>query len=268
MNYKKIIFQVPAHEMGDTQFLRIKNGKFNYTIDINSMDDIAQMSDMGIDSLIEKYTLKFLEDNQLDKDSLTEISIYLANDDEVWEYFNSSNRSKTDWDQFWMGKAIEMSLESKCQAHKVGAIITYNNAVISSGINGTPAGYVNCSDIFRKVDGVLYTLDENSQGLPHFSKAKDQNEHHEWSNIHESHAELNAIGNINFPLMNVDKDNLRMYITHTPCFNCGKLIIKSGIKELHVAEQYDRSAEVLGFLEENGVKVVFETEYEDVVNGL
>ena len=56
--------------------------------------------------------------------------------------------------------AQEISEASQCVSKKVGAIIVNKGRLLSSGYNGTPAGYPNCSTIWNG----LYTKD-----------------HHEWS---------------------------------------------------------------------------------------
>ncbi|QXN67760.1 hypothetical protein FPHOBKDP_00006 [Listeria phage LPJP1] len=46
-----------------------------------------------------------------------------------------------------------------------------------------------------------------------------------------------------------------MFITHSPCFNCAKTIIASGISKVYYLEEYDNSQEVVSFLEENKIQV-------------
>jgi len=47
-----------------------------------------------------------------------------------------------------------------------------NTRILSTGYNGTPSGYINCSE--------------------HFS-GKYSEDHYKWSDIYEIHAEMNAI---------------------------------------------------------------------------
>jgi len=66
---------------------------------------------------------------------------------------------KTEWIQAFMEKAFSSSRCSQSERLKVGCAILKNDAVISCGINGTPAGFeTNVCEIL--VDGELKTRPE------------------------------------------------------------------------------------------------------------
>lgn len=115
-----------------------------------------------------------------------------------------------------MRVAIAMSALSTCQSKHVGAVIVKNGRIISSGYNGVPAHMEHCSDI------VFAT----------------RQEHSEWSERHETHAEMNAI--LNAAKEGVSIDLSDMYVTMSPCWNCCKHAKSAGIKRIFYLEKYDR----------------------------
>ena len=57
---------------------------------------------------------------------------------------------------------------SKCVRLQVGCLLVKDGRVLSTGVNGTPSGYINCNEA-------------------------NYEDHHQWSLRHEIHAELNAV---------------------------------------------------------------------------
>jgi dCMP deaminase len=107
--------------------------------------------------------------------------------------------------------------------NKVGALVVKDNVIISDGFNGTPTGMDNCC--------------EDSDGNTH------------WYVIH---AESNA-------LMKLAKNSgssigSTLYVTLSPCKECSKLIIQSGIKRVVYFEDY-RDTSGIDFLKANGLLV-------------
>ena len=101
--------------------------------------------------------------------------------------------------------------ESKCIKLQVGAVIVKDDRIISTGYNGTPSGTPTCQEEFY-----------NTNTPSTFSQ-----KHHEWSNIHEIHAEMNAIL---FAAKNgISTNGATLYCTHEPCDQCMKNIIQAGI---------------------------------------
>jgi len=117
---------------------------------------------------------------------------------------------------------LNLAKLSKCVSFKVAAIVVKNNRIISSGINGTISGFINCNEKF-----------------PNYNKEFDRAEHSAWSNLFEIHAEMNALF---FALKNnIDINNSILYCTHMPCFICFKHILLSGIKTIYYVYPYDKS---------------------------
>lgn len=113
-----------------------------------------------------------------------------------------------------MEMAKILAQESKCVSLKVGAILTIENRIISTGINGTPTNMTNCSDIFT-----------------HRSK-----EHSDWSNVHEIHAEMNCL--LFAARHGISTDNTTLYCTTEPCIQCLKNLVQAGIKSVYYDTVY------------------------------
>lgn len=121
-----------------------------------------------------------------------------------------------------MGIAIEVSKASYCERAKVGAILVKDDNIISFGYNGTPAGFENvceCEDTTKKE--VL-------------------------------HAESNAITKCSKSCYSSLDSTL--YITLSPCYDCSKLIIQAGIKEVVYLEEY-RNKEGIELLKKANINV-------------
>lgn len=124
--------------------------------------------------------------------------------------------------EVFMNIAKEVSKLSRANRKKVGAIILKNNRIISTGYNGTPPGYPNkCEDEFNRTLDIVY------------------------------HAEFNAICELT--KKGISSLNTTLFITLSPCIDCAKLILNSGVKEVYYLEEYrDRTG--VEFLRKNKIK--------------
>lgn len=137
-------------------------------------------------------------------------------------------------DENFINIAFELSTASKCVSKQVGAVIVKDGRVLSTGYNGTPAGFTNCCDYW---DGE-YT-----------------SEHHEWSKTYEIHAEMNAI--IWAARKGISIEGASIFVTLEPCSECSKNLIASGIKRIVYAKEYEHthSSTISKFLKDNGVSI-------------
>jgi len=137
-------------------------------------------------------------------------------------------------DENFINIAFELARASKCVSKQVGAVIVKDGRILSTGYNGTPAGYVNCRDYW---DG------------------KYTKEHHEWSKTYEIHAEMNAI--IWAARKGISIEGATIYVTLEPCSECSKNLIASGIKRIVYAKEYEHthSKVISKFIEDNGVVI-------------
>lgn len=127
-------------------------------------------------------------------------------------------------DRRYLAMARIWSENSYCKRRKVGALIVKNRTIISDGYNGTPAGFDNICE------------DEAGLTLPYVL-----------------HAEANAITKI--AKTNNNCEEATLYVTLSPCLECAKLIIQSGIKRVVYSEPY-RIADGLELLKKAGVEIV------------
>lgn len=116
----------------------------------------------------------------------------------------------------------------------VGAIVVKDDRIISIGYNGMPAGWDNdCEYEVIVEDGDDYTTE---------LKTKPE----------VLHAESNAIAK----LAKSSESGLGadLFITHSPCLDCAKLIYQSGIKHVYFGMAY-RDDSGIEFLKKSGVNV-------------
>ncbi|KGF15814.1 hypothetical protein HMPREF1640_11545 [Prevotella sp. S7-1-8] len=113
---------------------------------------------------------------------------------------------------------------SYCKRRQVGALVVKDKMIISDGYNGTPSGFENVCE------------DENNVTKPYVL-----------------HAEANAITKL--ARSHNNSDGATLYVTASPCIECAKLIIQSGIKRVVYGETY-RLDDGIRLLERAGIDVV------------
>ena len=137
------------------------------------------------------------------------------------------------WDETWMGVAKTIAERSYDPQLKVGAIIVSedNTRMLSVGYNGNYAGGPNQRESDTPGEGGLL------------------------------HAELNAIIKCDY---NFSKRKI-MYVTHSPCRACCKIIVNAGISRVVYGEPY-RDTSGLDILHDSGVEVIrYSTQYLETV---
>lgn len=135
------------------------------------------------------------------------------------------NGKQLELDKRYLRMARIWAENSYCTRRKVGALIVKDKMIISDGYNGTPAGFENVCELD---DGTTkpYVL----------------------------HAEANAITKI--AKSGNNSDGATLYVTTSPCMECSKLIIQSGIRRVVYSESY-RLPDGIDLLKRAGVEVVF-----------
>ena len=135
-----------------------------------------------------------------------------------------SSDKQTRYDKAYLRLALSWAQLSHCRRTKVGAIIVKDSIIISDGYNGTPAGFDNSC--------------ENEEGNTHW---------------YVLHAEANAILKVARSSNNCKDATL--YLTHSPCKDCSKLVLQSGITRLVYQEAY-KDTSGIDFLKNAGLEVV------------
>lgn len=127
------------------------------------------------------------------------------------------------YDRAYLKMALEWAKLSRCTRKQVGALIVNEGMIISDGYNGTPTGFPNdCED---------------EAGQTHW---------------YVLHAEANAIMKVARSTNNAR--NATLYLTHSPCKECSKLILQAGIKRLVYVEAY-KDPTGIEFLQRGGVRI-------------
>ena len=155
-----------------------------------------------------------------------------------------------------METALLYATRSTCARIKAGAVIALGGHIISVGYNGNASGKVHCDDHFY--DYYLKNVVESKKfgNFEDYTLSEDFKViHKEWSNVHELHAEMNAI--IWAARRGIAVENSDIYTTYSPCLFCTKAILQAGIKRVFYNKIYDRpeGLESLKVLKENGIFV-------------
>jgi len=138
---------------------------------------------------------------------------------------------------------------STCSRVHVGCCIMKDNRIISTGWNGVTKGSRHCVDIFNEM-----FPDEEKWGA--LEKERYLLEHGKFSKQFEIHAEQNAIA---FAARNgLSIDGCDLFVSISPCQDCAKLIVASGIKRVYYIKEYDRDLkhESITFLNANSVETI------------
>ena len=126
------------------------------------------------------------------------------------------------FDHSYLEMAEIWAQNSYCKRRKVGALLVKDRMIISDGYNGTPSSFENiCEE-----DGVTkpYVL----------------------------HAEANAITKV--AKSGNSSEGATLYVTASPCLECAKLIIQSGIKRVVYRDEY-RITDGIDLLRRAGIEV-------------
>lgn len=144
------------------------------------------------------------------------------------------------WEQYFMGLAHYSSIRSHDEQTKVGCVIVNeDNHVLSMGYNGFPKGVKDDLLPTKRPDKYPFMV----------------------------HAEENAVSN----LVAISSNDLKIYLTHYPCYRCAKLLWQNNIKKWFV-EQGKRAVsyskddrKVYDLLVENGLQISEVTTNKDLL---
>ena len=124
---------------------------------------------------------------------------------------NSNNLPLPSWDQYFISMAYLAALRSKDESTKIGAVIVgQEHQILSMGCNSFPRG-----------------IDD------HKEERQVRPEKYFWI----EHAERNSI--FNAARSGISVEGSTMYTNGTPCADCGRAIIQSGIREVVIHKQFE-----------------------------
>lgn len=132
----------------------------------------------------------------------------------------------------YMDVAERFAQLSSAQRLQVGAIVVKDDRIISIGYNGMPSGWDNTCEftVHARELGYVETV----------TKAE------------VLHAEANAITKL--AKSTESGDGASIFVTHSPCIDCAKLIYQSGINEVYYKHDY-RSTAGVDFLKKSNINV-------------
>ena len=135
----------------------------------------------------------------------------LVHEDELTSRTRSTGgTTRPNWDQYFMEIARTVATRATCPRASVGAVLTRDRRILTTGYNGAPKGVAHCTDAgCIMVDG-------------HCLRA--------------THAEANAI--VQGALHGVGLEGATAYCTHQPCAGCSKLLISAGIVRIVYRDAY------------------------------
>ena len=134
------------------------------------------------------------------------------------------------WDQYFLTITRQVAERSTCARAKVGAVIVRDKNILATGYNGSPAGMPHCTDV-----GCLIYKSQTPEGTT------------EENCFRTIHAEINAIAQAaknGHAIREAD-----IYITHTPCIHCFKVLVNTGIRRIFYERPYKLHTieELLGY---------------------
>lgn len=156
--------------------------------------------------------------------------------------------------------AHRVSQLSSAQRLQVGAIVVKDDRIISIGYNGMPSGWDNVCELveFMPLDiGGWIDPTEIWNRWPFEGKfwidgVECDRRYCLKTKPEVLHAESNCISKL--AKSSESGENSTMFVTHSPCMECAKLIYQSGINEVYYSQNY-RSEDGVYFLQKCGIKV-------------
>ena len=141
---------------------------------------------------------------------------------------------RPDWDSYFMEMLEVIKKRSTCMRREVAAMIVKDHRIIATGYNGSPKGLKHCGEL-----GCLRQELKIPSGQRH-------------EMCRGIHAEQNAI--IQAAVYGVSIEDSEIYITHSPCVVCSKMIVNAGIRRVVFRGDYPDQMS-LDILKEAKIKV-------------
>ena len=137
------------------------------------------------------------------------------------------------WNEYFMQIAELVAQRSTCVRAAVGAVIVKKRTILATGYNGAPAGMPHCHEV-----GCLVYSSRTPDGGT------------EENCFRTIHAEINAIAQAAKNGVAIEGSDI--YITHSPCIHCLKVLINTGIGRICYRKPYKLDS-VAELIEHSGV---------------
>ena len=115
------------------------------------------------------------------------------------------------WESYFLRMAFSVASRATCDRLHAGCVVAKDNRIISTGYNGSLPKADHCDNIGHLL--------------------------HDEHCVRTAHAESNAIASA--ARMGVITDGACAYVTHTPCWNCIKVLVMAGIKQIYFVNVYE-----------------------------
>jgi dCMP deaminase len=142
-------------------------------------------------------------------------------------------KKRAEWDDYFMKIAETVATRATCDRKHVGAVIVVGKTIVSTGYNGSPRGMPHCDEVGHEMKDMGGRM----------------------SCVRTVHGEANALAQAARTGAKVEGGTL--YTTASPCYDCLKLIINSGISRVVCKEfyssRYGMSGEMKAFADVAGV---------------
>ena len=145
--------------------------------------------------------------------------------------------SRPDIDEYFLKIASVVAERATCHRHHVGAVAVINKHILATGYNGSPAGLKDCLELGCLRDELKIpsgTRHEICRGI---------------------HAEQNVI--IQASLHGVSIDGATIYVTHSPCVLCAKMLVNAKIRRFVSFGRYDDDS-FIDLFREAGIEISIE----------
>jgi len=126
--------------------------------------------------------------------------------------------ARPDIDEYFLKIASVVAERSTCRRHHVGAVAVRDKHILATGYNGAASGLKDCLEL-----GCL----RDDMNVPSGTR-------HEVCRA--IHAEQNVI--IQATLHGVSLEGATVYVTHTPCILCAKMLVNAKIKRFVTFGEY------------------------------
>ena len=152
------------------------------------------------------------------------------------------------WDEYFMKIKDAVSGRATCNRGRTAVVVVKDRIVLVTGYVGSPSGIAHCDDVGHLMKKVVHEDETISNHC-----------------VRTIHAEMNAIALA--AKKGISIDGATMYMGMSPCYNCAKVLINTGIKRIVCNNLYHRGKEALEILKKAGVEVtVLNDEVEDYEN--
>ncbi|MGO2673530.1 MAG: deoxycytidylate deaminase [Lactobacillus delbrueckii] len=134
-------------------------------------------------------------------------------------------RKRIPWKQYFMMQALVIAQRSTCDRALVGSVLVKDKRILSTGYNGSVSGQDHCDDVGHQlVDGHC---------------------------VRTIHSEMNSL--ISCAKNGVSTDDMEIYVTHFPCYNCTKHLLQAGVIKINYYFDYHDSPLAIQLLRDSGV---------------